>query len=108
MPRQKTNNANSQEDLSHTWDTNMDKKQICKSVSLVEKKQKSRRLTDSQHADMEIWDTLLGGAGNHKHNTWQPTKLPGHTMFSGHFCMIENNQHDQWDGHMDPMLMKLL
>ena len=59
MPRQKPTDANSQEVLPHTWDTNRDKKQICESVSLQEKKQISCRLTDLQLADLEIWETLL-------------------------------------------------
>ena len=54
MPRQKPTDTNSQEILPHTWDTNRDKKQISESVSLREK---SKKVADSQLADLEIWDT---------------------------------------------------
>ena len=55
MPRQKPTDANLQEVLPHTWDTNRDKKQICESVSLREKKEKRRRLADSQTCSLQIW-----------------------------------------------------
>jgi hypothetical protein len=62
MPRQKPTDANLQEVLPHTWDTKRDKKQICKSVSLREKKVKKLQTCSlAQLADLEIWNTLLGG-----------------------------------------------
>ena len=55
MPRQKPTDTNSREVLPHTWDTNRDKKQICKSVSLREKKVKilqTRRLATCRFGNL--------------------------------------------------------
>jgi hypothetical protein len=49
-----------------------------------------------------------GGGREIKHNTWQPAKsYLGVPSFLVIFEWQENNQHDEWDQHLDPMLMKL-
>jgi hypothetical protein len=45
--------------FSPTWDTNRQKKQICKSANREKKRQKNCRLEDLQLTDLEICDTLI-------------------------------------------------